>query len=219
MNGHDPRVATFEELVAKTISGASCVDRFLLGLAGTPGSGKSTVAKYLRWRLGLAPIVEMDGFHRSDAELERAGLLHRKGAIETFDGHGFVRLLQRIRHQREGESVTAPRFDRSREECVPDAVRIDPSDKIVIIEGNYLLSEDSPWASIRPILDLCVYLDVNAATRMQRLVRRHMSNGRSRAEARRFVLNSDEPNAVIIEETRQNADLVVTIRHEDVAST
>ena len=219
MNGHDPRVATLEELVAKTILGASSVDRFLLGVAGTPGSGKSTVAKHLRRRIGLAPIVEMDGFHLSNAELERAGLLQRKGAIETFDGHGFVELLQRIRHQREGESVTAPRFDRSRDECVPDAVRIDPSDRIVIVEGNYLLSTEPPWASIRKILDLCVFLDVDAATRMQRLVRRHMSNGRSRAEARRFVLNSDERNAAIIEETRQSADLVVTIRHEDVAST
>ncbi len=207
-----------EEIVARTISGASSKDRFLLGVVGTPGSGKSTLAKYLRWRLGFAPIVEMDGFHFSNGELERAGMLHRKGAIETFDGHGFVELLQRIRLLREGDTVTAPRFDRSREECVPDAIRIASSDRIVIIEGNYLLSSAPPWSSIRSILDLCAYLDVNAATRVQRLIQRHMSYGRSRAEATRFVLNSDERNAALIEETRQEADLVLDISQHDVST-
>ena len=219
MSSHSRRVGTLEELVAKTISGAASVGRFMLGLAGTPGSGKSTLAKQLRRRLGYVPIVEMDGFHLSNSELEQAGLLHRKGALETFDGHGFVDLLRRIRNQQEGEDVTAPRFDRSREECVPDAIRIRPSDRIVIVEGNYLLSDDPPWASVRPNLDLCAFVDVDAATRMQRLVRRHMSYGRTRAEARRFVLNSDEHNAAVIEETRRNADLVVSVERQDVEST
>lgn len=218
MNDPEHPVPLIEGLVAQVLSRASSADRFLLGVVGTPGSGKSTFANYMRWRLGFAPIVEMDGFHLSNAELERAGMLDRKGAIETFDGHGFVELLQRIRDQGDGATITAPRFDRSRSESIPDAIPIASSDPIVIIEGNYLLSDASPWSSIRPILDLCVYLDIDAATRVQRLIRRHMSYGRSRAEARRFVLNSDELNAALIEETRHEADLVLEIGHHDFSA-
>ena len=214
MNGHDQRVATLEELVAAVLSRASSEGRFLLGLAGTPGSGKSTLASFLHRSLGLAPIVEMDGFHLSNAELVRAGLLHRKGAIETFDGHGFLGLVRRLRFQREGDSIMVPSFDRSRDTCVPNSVRVDPSDRIAIIEGNYLLSTAAPWASIRPNLDLCAYLDIDPDTRRQRLIRRHVLNGRSLAEAVRFVRDSDECNAAMIEETRQRADLVLEVGGE-----
>ena len=214
MNGHDRGIASIEELVATTLSRTSSEGRVLLGIAGTPGSGKSTLAAFLSRRLGLAPIVEMDGFHLSNAELMRAGLLHRKGAIETFDGHGFLGLVQRLRFQREGDSIMAPSFDRSLDACVADAVRIDPSDRIVIIEGNYLLSTVAPWASIRPNLDLCAYLDVDPDTRQQRLLRRHVFNGRTRAEAARFVRDNDECNAAMIEETRQHADLFLEVGSE-----
>ena len=218
MNEPEQPASLIEKLVSQAVSGASSADRFLLGVVGTPGSGKSTFAKYLRWRLGFAPIVEMDGFHLSNAELERAGMLHRKGAIETFDGHGFVELMQKTRHQSGGDAITAPRFDRLREECVPDAIRIASSDRIVIVEGNYLLSNAPPWSSIRPILDLCTYLDIDAAARVERLIRRHMSYGRSRAEARRFVLDSDERNAALIEETRHKADLFIDVSQHDVST-
>ncbi len=213
MSGHDLGAAKVEELVVTILSRASSADRFLLGLAGTPGSGKSTLAAYLRWRLELAPIVEMDGFHLSNAELELAGMLHRKGAIETFDGHGLLGLLRRLRCQREDESILAPRFDRSSDSCIPEAVPIEPSDRIVIIEGNYLLSTVAPWTSIRQVMDLCVFLEVDPATRRQRLIRRHMSFGRSNAEAAHFVQSNDERNAAMIEQTRQRADLALEIGH------
>ncbi len=73
--------------------------RRLLGLAGPPGAGKSTLAESLVRDLpaGVAVVVPLDGFHLAQAELVRLGRAERKGAPDTFDVAGFVALLQRIR--------------------------------------------------------------------------------------------------------------------------
>src|SRR4029079_18387825 len=90
--------------------------RALIGIAGPPGAGKSTLAERLvtprragaRWgtmgRLHLsvatrgpaAAWVPMDGFPLADAALDRLGLRDRKGAPETFDGWGYLALLRRL---------------------------------------------------------------------------------------------------------------------------
>ena len=38
-------------------------DRIMIGIAGCPGAGKSTISHYLKTKLGQAKIVQMDGFH------------------------------------------------------------------------------------------------------------------------------------------------------------
>ena len=88
--------------------------RRLLGIAGAPGAGKSTLAERLVEALGeRAVLVPMDGFHLADAALERLGRLTRKGAPDTFDAGGYVALLQRLRTQRPGDApVWAPMFER-----------------------------------------------------------------------------------------------------------
>jgi pantothenate kinase len=70
--------------------------RLLLGITGSPGAGKSTLAAFLAETCG-AVVVPMDGFHLADVELARRGLLDRKGAPETFDGWGYAALLARVR--------------------------------------------------------------------------------------------------------------------------
>ncbi|MGH3331775.1 MAG: hypothetical protein ACRDPJ_10805, partial [Nocardioidaceae bacterium] len=63
----------------------------IVGLCGSPGTGKSCLAEALAGVLrGSCSRVPMDGFHLADAELARQGLLHRKGAPETFDAWGYA---------------------------------------------------------------------------------------------------------------------------------
>lgn len=200
------RALGFAELVSQIADDARGRPRHLFGLAGPPGSGKSTVAARLADALG-AVVVPMDGFHLDNAELDRLGLSGVKGAPETFDAAGFVRLVAQLRHA--DDPVAAPSFDRLADRAIDAAITVEPDDHIVIVEGNYLLLERPPWATLRELVDLTCYVDVDDATRVARLVARHVRHGRSLESAREFVLMSDEANAAIIAATRPRADIVI----------
>jgi pantothenate kinase len=181
--------------------------RTVVGIAGPPGAGKSTLAEALAADLG-GVCVPMDGFHLSNVELRRLGLANRKGAPETFDAAGFVHLLRRIR--RGDELVYAPAFDRGVNESIGGAIPVSTDVALVVVEGNYLLVPEEPWVLARPLFDLVVYVDAPAAVRVPGLVRRQRSRGLDDAAARDWVLRSDEANAALIARTRDYADAVLT---------
>ena len=194
------------DLVAHLRTAARGRRRYLFGLAGPPGSGKSTVADRLADALG-GVVVPMDGFHLDNAELERLGLRGVKGAPETFDAASFVRLVEQLRDGT--RPVSAPAFDRVADHTVDGAITVAPDDHVVIVEGNYLLLDRPPWASLPELFDLTGYLAVDDATRVERLVSRHVRHGRTPADARHFVHTSDEANAATIAATRSRADVVI----------
>ena len=183
--------------------------RVLLGLAGPPGAGKSTLAAALQAEFpGIAQVVTMDGFHLANAELERLGRRGRKGAPDTFDADGYVALLRRLLAQGDDEVVYAPEFRREIEEPVAGAIAVRARTQLVITEGNYLLLDDGPWAQVRTLLDEAWYIDVDPVLRVERLTRRHQQFGRSAQEAAAWVENTDEPNARLIEASRARASFV-----------
>lgn len=196
----------FTELVTRIIRDAGDHERFLVGLAGPPGCGKSTLASRLAGAVG-GVVVPMDGFHLDNTELDRLGLRSVKGAPETFDADGFVRLVDRLRHA--DGPVSIPLFDRIADCTIDGALTVEPDDRIVIVEGNYLLLDSAPWRDLQGRFDLTGYLDVDPDARIARLVARHIRHGRSPEEAREFVQRSDEANAAIIARTRGRADLLV----------
>jgi pantothenate kinase/acyl dehydratase len=182
--------------------------RVIIGIAGAPGAGKSTLAAALSSALG-APLVPMDGFHLRNAELISRGRLEQKGAPDTFDALGYVDLLTRLRA---GVAVAAPVFDRAIEEPVPDAIIIDASAPIVLTEGNYLLLDDGPWTAVRDLLDEVWFISVDEDVRLDRLTARHIAFGRSPTAAReRALVGSDAHNARLIAPTASRADLIVTV--------
>ncbi|MGW7457333.1 nucleoside/nucleotide kinase family protein [Streptomyces sp. NPDC054797] len=188
-------------------------NRRILGIAGPPGAGKSTLAARLAAALGprKAVVVPMDGFHLAGAELVRLGLADRKGAPETFDAAGYACLLDRLRHPRgaTGATVYAPAFDRSLEEPIAGSIPVAPEVPLVITEGNYLLHDAGEWASVRPLLDEAWYLAPDEELRVRRLVERHVRHGKDPAYARAWVARSDEANARLIAPGRHRADLVL----------
>lgn len=192
--------------------------RAVLGITGTPGAGKTTLAEAVVEALNAAPPaglvpgwvahVPMDGFHLADVELARLGRLERKGAPDTFDADGYAALLARLRSETE-VVVYAPAFERTVEQPVAGSIPVPPAARLVVTEGNYLLLDDGGWSSVRRHLDEVWFCDVAPAERRRRLVRRHVAFGKPERRAARWVSEVDEVNARLVESTRDRADVVV----------
>lgn len=200
-----------KELLTKSEGGTY---RYILGLAGAPAAGKSTVARLLKDMLdelspGMAVVAPMDGFHRRNDELLKMGLWELKGIPATFDAEAFLAKLEEI--QVGTRRVGWPTFDRTIEEPTEDGVFIEPEHKIVIVEGNYLLLDIEPWREVGDYLDEVWYLESDQAVTKERLLARHKAGGKSEAAAVVKVESTDLPNAELIEECKGKADRLLLL--------
>ena len=177
--------------------------RLLIGIAGIPASGKSTLALLIMENInrllkssagvedamtGKSPpevvLVNLDGWHLTRAQLDcmpDPKLAHdRRGAHWTFDGEGYVAFVRLLR---EGilsiaeQVITAPSFDHALKDPTPDAVSIYSHHRIVIIEGLYAFLSIDPWKEAGLLLDerWLIQTDIEEATR--RIVKRHVLTG------------------------------------------
>ena len=185
--------------------------RKVLGIAGPPGGGKSTVSRMIVAELGdLARLLPMDGFHLAQAELVRLGRRDRMGAPDTFDAAGYAALLRRLRANDE-PVVYAPEFRREIEEPIAGAIAIPRSIPLIVTEGNYLLLDAGEWAPVRALLDETWYVETDEELRVERLIQRHIRFGKTPEYARAWVLRSDERNAALVARTAPAADHVVRL--------
>lgn len=184
--------------------------RIMIGIVGAPGTGKTTFAEYVTEQLpaGSSVIVPMDGFHLANAVLDGTPLRSKKGAIDTFDPHGYVSLLQRIR-RRDEDVVYAPSYRRGLEEPIAASIAVPRTARFVITEGNYLLSPEEPWDQVRDLLDETWFVEVDEDTRVRRLIARHEQFGMTHEGAVAWANSTDLANAEYVETTKSRADVVV----------
>jgi pantothenate kinase len=184
--------------------------RMVLGIAGAPAAGKSTLAALLlaeleRTRPGEAVAIGMDAFHLGHRILVRRGQTGIKGAPETFDALGFVAFLERVRTG--GETVYAPEFDRDLEDSRAQVVEIGPQVGLVVTEGNYLLLDAPPWDRVRPLLDEAWFVHLADDERRRRMLARHLRHGHSPSEAEARTFGNDERNARMVNAAPSRPDL------------
>jgi pantothenate kinase len=203
-----------DDLAARAAALARGRGRALLGITGSPGAGKSTLAAAVLERLsGDLPVgsvahVPMDGFHLADVALAELGRLDAKGAPDTFDAGGYVALLRRLRAGTE-DVVYAPMFERDLEQPIAGAIAVPRTARLVLTEGNYLLLSQGRWAEVRPLLDEVWFCAPDRDTRLARLTARHIEFGKDPDRAAAWVAAVDEPNAALVEASRGRADHVV----------
>lgn len=198
---------TVGELAELIRSNAVGQGRFITALAGPPGAGKSTLAAELVAALGTgAKAVPMDGFHYDDAVLVARGARDRKGAPDTFDVQGFLHLMRRLRVE---DDVAIPLFDRDLEISRAGADIVTAADRLLVVEGNYLLLNEHPWPQAAPLFDLTVWIDVEEAELDRRLVARWAHYGKTPEAARAWIDSNDMPNIRRVTQNSAPADVVI----------
>lgn len=198
---------TPEELAQLIRVKAQGQGRYLVALAGPPGAGKSTLAADLVTALGKgAKAVPMDGFHYDDAVLIARGARDRKGAPDTFDVQGFLHLLRRLRTE---DEVAIPLFDRDLEISRAGADIVTAADRVLVVEGNYLLLNESPWPQTAPLFNLTVWIDVPEYELDRRLLARWAHYGKTPDQARAWIDGNDLPNIRRVTQNSRPADVVL----------
>jgi fructokinase len=205
-----PDAAVVEGLAARILALPPAPLRLRVAVAGPPGAGKSTLAAALVERLNrdgpVAALVPMDGFHLDNAILDARGLRARKGAPETFDALGVLRMVQRLARD---PKVVIPGFDRARDIAIAGAAIVGPERRIAVVEGNYLLLDEEPWRDLRPLWDLSVLLSPPVGVLRARLIDRWLTHGHDPAAAEARAMGNDIPNALRVIEGSGPADIVL----------
>lgn len=190
-------------------------DQYWIGIAGPPGSGKSTLAGALKTVLGThLTIIPMDGFHyyrhELDAMPDPMEAHARRGAPFTFNAAKFVDAQLAAKKNGTG---SFPGFDHGKGDPIEDEINLHPASKIVLVEGNYLLLDQSPWNTLpKRVFDETWYLEVPLEECKRRVYERHLQTGKTVSEARRRVDTNDSLNAQLIQTVSpQRADRILKI--------
>lgn len=178
---------------------------FIIGIAGSVAVGKSTVARLLkelmsRWEgTPRVELVTTDGFLYPNAELERRGILDRKGFPESYDRK---RLLKFVSDVKSGvESVTAPVYSHLSYDIVDGEFEEVRTPDVLILEGLNVLQPPSigQELALSDFFDFTIYIDANPQTienwylsRFKQLWTSAFTNPRSYFHALTKELNADQ---------------------------
>ncbi len=200
-----------EALLAPALAAPRKGRRRLVAIAGPPASGKSTISEALARAMCEAgcptQVVPMDGFHLDNSVLSELGLLERKGAPETFDANGFLRMVAALTNE---EQVYFPTFDRDRDIAIGGTGSVGPDCDTVLVEGNYLLFDAPAWRELKPHWDFSVWLKLGNEALKRRLVERWLEQGLSQEEAEVRAIGNDLYNADTIARRRLSSDVAVS---------
>lgn len=185
--------------------------RRVLGIAGGPGVGKSTLAVQLAQTLGPdAAYVPMDGFHMKHAKLEALGTVADKGMPHTFEGATFADFLAALKAAT--GPMSGPGYSRKIEDVVENAFTVPATTRLLVVEGNYLLLATAPWWRVKPLLDRAVFIEVPREKVRARLMKRHAEEGLFTEERNRaHIERVDLTNYDLVMRSKPRADVAIEL--------
>ena len=142
---------------------------FVIGVAGSVAVGKSTTARLLRELLSRWPttpnvqLVTTDGVLLPNAELERRGLMSRKGFPESYDRRALLRFVTAVKSG--VDEVRAPFYSHLSYDIVPDAQVVVRHPDVLIVEGLNVLQPAGGGnrLAVSDLFDFSVYVDARAS--------------------------------------------------------
>lgn len=194
--------------------------RIAVFLAAPPAAGKSTLCCYLEYLSrntpGLTPVqcAGIDGFHYPQSYLDSHSIIRDgqeirlakiKGAPESYDVQKLRILLENLQ-----SDARWPVYDRRIHNPVENAMEI--REKILIIEGNWLLLDEAPWNLLT--CDYSIFLRAGDESQLERIVQRKMMGGFSEEHARDFVRKNDWPNIIRCMNHSRRGDLNIAVSSE-----
>jgi pantothenate kinase len=210
--------------------------RYVIGLTGVPGAGKSTTVSKLVQLVNEAAsdgrkrcqMLPMDGFHYYQSELQRfpdvKKAFDRRGAPYTFNSEKLYETLRLVRECAFREDVAVPSFDHSVGDPIEQDILIDKDCELVLVEGNYLALSDHVstngddnvwnWKSCLSFFDELWFIELDVSEAMDRVFKRHLFTGRDTESAKLRIEQNDRPNAeYIIKKAQENPSLFSKIIH------
>lgn len=198
--------------------------RILIFLAAPPGTGKTTLSLFLEYlsktEKDIAEIqaIGLDGFHFHQDYLEThqicvngkmVPMKHVKGSLETFD---LEKLLMKLEQLKKSDTMW-PIYDRNLHDVVEDAVQVNK--EIVLIEGNWLLSNEGEWKNVRSWCDDSIFVFAEEKDLAERLIMRKMKGGLSREDAELFYHSSDKKNVERVLANHYPARTMLRMKNDD----
>ncbi|MEN3975343.1 type I pantothenate kinase [Emcibacter sp. SYSU 3D8] len=155
---------------------------YIIGMAGSVSVGKSTTARILRTLLSRWPdhprvdLVPTDGFLLPNEEMERRGIMNRKGFPESYDLHAMLAFMADVKAGK--HNVSAPTYSHLVYNVQPDRRLVVDVPDILIVEGLNVL-QTSPAASepmpyVSDFFDFSIYIDATEADLHQWYVERFL---------------------------------------------
>jgi pantothenate kinase len=190
-------------------------ERIVVGIAGPSGAGKSLLAALAKELSSETPVipVSIDAFHFTNLQLENTKggdgitLKDRKGRYDTYD---VAALEQKLQKFTDGEKVTFPEYSRIQHEPISEVLIVPDGPCILLLEGLWLLYENSGWEQIHRYFAHTYFLDDAPAALRAHTILRHIHGGRSQIDAERHYDTSDVKNYQLLMQTKASADEQLT---------